>query len=499
MFKKVLMTIGLLLMANIVLAQGTIRGTVIDQKTKEPVPFANVVAKQDGKQIKGTQTDFEGNFTIRPLDVGKYDIQVSYVGYNTYTREEFQVKATGVSVCNIELTVGSTTLETVEIKDSRNPIIEIGSAEVGQTMSSDDIDRMPSTTIDGIVSAVGGVGYNDGGTSTARGESGMVTMTGGVRKRTGVNVPKEAIAEIKVVLGGTPASIGEAIGGTQIITLKPPSSKLMGMVKYETLLDYRLWNSLVVWLTGPLAKTSLKDENGNKTGERTFLGFRFTGSGTYTKFGYYRAKDGRYQVVNDDKVMEIENQPLVYDPVERTVNYSAEYLRASDFVTITRPNAKNYYSSKDRQADFGSYSIDLQAALDFRFSELTSLVLTGEYDYSYGPSTSLYYFPLNLHNAANGVSKVQNFSITADFTQRFKDPEPVSDPSNPDVKIEPAVSKVMYNISAMFNRYSTRSYNEKFGDDVFKYGHIATFNRTQTPSYEIRSDYKYRREFYLED
>ena len=66
MFKKVLMTIGLLLMANIVLAQGTIRGTVIDQKTKEPVPFANVVAKQDGKQIKGTQTDFEGNFTIRP-------------------------------------------------------------------------------------------------------------------------------------------------------------------------------------------------------------------------------------------------------------------------------------------------------------------------------------------------------------------------------------------------------------------------------------------------
>ena len=243
MFKKVLMTIGLLLMANIVLAQGTIRGTVIDQKTKEPVPFANVVAKQDGKQIKGTQTDFEGNFTIRPLDVGKYDIQVSYVGYNTYTREEFQVKATGVSVCNIELTVGSTTLETVEIKDSRNPIIEIGSAEVGQTMSSDDIDRMPSTTIDGIVSAVGGVGYNDGGTSTARGESGMVTMTGGVRKRTGVNVPKEAIAEIKVVLGGTPASIGEAIGGTQIITLKPPQSQFHGSLRYDTYLDYMLSNS----------------------------------------------------------------------------------------------------------------------------------------------------------------------------------------------------------------------------------------------------------------
>jgi hypothetical protein len=47
--------------------------------------------------------------------------------------------------------------------------------------------------------------------------------------------------------------------------------------------------------------------------------------------------------------------------------------------------------------------------------------------------------------------------ITADFTQRFKDPEPVKDESNPDAKSEPAVSKVMYNITAMYNRYTTKS------------------------------------------
>ena len=127
MFRKVLMTIGLLLMANIVLAQGTIKGTIIDPKTKEPVPFANVVAKQDGKQIKGTQTDMEGNFTIKPLPVGQYDIQASCVGYNTYTREGFNVKASGISPCNIELTQASKTLEVVEIKESKNPIIDIGS------------------------------------------------------------------------------------------------------------------------------------------------------------------------------------------------------------------------------------------------------------------------------------------------------------------------------------------------------------------------------------
>jgi len=494
MFRKVLLTIGLLLVTQAVaLAQGTIKGTITDESTGEPLISANVVIKQDGQLITGARTDFEGNYTIKGVQVGKYDIEVSYMGYQT-VKSEINVKATGFTVYNEKLgkSAGGKQLDVVVIKTNKVPVIEIGAPESGTRLSSEDIGRMPSNSVDGIVAAVAGVGYSDGGTGTARGEEGMVTQVGGVRTRTGVNVPKEAIAEIQVVLGGTPANIGEAIGGTQIITLKPPSNKFMGLVKYETYLDYRLNNSLVVWLTGPVAKAALKDESGNKTGTRTLIGFRFTGTGSYSKFGYYRPKDGRYLVVNDEKVMEIENSPIDYDPVEGTVNYTAQHLRTSDFVEIKRPNARNYYANKDRQADFGSYSIALQGALDFRFTELTSLVLTGEYDYSYGPNTSLAYFPLNLHNAANGVSKTHNMSITADFTQRFKDPEPVADESNPDAKSEPVVSKVMYNITAMYNRYTTKSYNEQFGDDLFKYGHIATFYRTQTPSYEIRTDYEYQ-------
>ena len=494
MFRKVLLTIGLLLATQVVaLAQGTIKGVITDESNGEPLISANVVIKQDGQLVTGARTDLDGNYTIKGVQVGKYDIEVSYVGYQT-VKSEIQVKATGFTVYNQKLgkTAGGKQLKEVKIVTNKVPVIEIGAPESGTRLSADDIGRMPSNSVDGIVAAVAGVGYSDGGSGTARGEDNMVTQVGNVRTRTGVNVPKEAIAEIQVVLGGTPANIGEAIGGTQIITLKPPSNKFMGLVKYETYLDYRLSNSLVVWLTGPLARTALKDDEGNKTGTRTLIGFRFTGTGSYSKFGYYRPKDGRYMVVNDEKVMEIEANPIDYDPVQGTVNYTAQQLRASDFVEIKRPNAKNYYASKDRQADFGSYSIALQGALDFRFTELTSLVLTGEYDYSYGPNTSLAYFPLNLHNAANGVNKTTNMVITADFTQRFKDPEPVKDESNPDAKSEPAVSKVMYNITAMYNRYTTKSYNEQFGDDLFKYGHIATFYRTQSPSYEIKTDYEYQ-------
>ena len=384
------MTIGLLLMANLALAQGTIKGTIIDQKTKEPVAFANVVAMQDGKQIKGAQTDMDGKFTLAPLNVGNYDIKASCVGYNTYTREGFTVKASGISPCNIELSSAATTLEVVEIKESKNPIIDIGSAETGQRMSADDIAHMPGTSVDAIVAAVGGVGYSDGGTSTARGEEGMVTMTGGVRKRTGVNVPKEAIAEIQVILGGTPASIGEAIGGTQIITLKPPTSQLHGGVRYETILNYRMYNTLVAYLMGPVIKQSIKDENGNVTGDRALVGFRLTLDGRYSNNSFYRPKGYRYMVVRDDLVRQYEQSPINYDPVTGTVNYSAESgLYRDAFVEIKNLTKKDFGGDASRVPNTRSYSIASQLAFDVRFSDYATLNITGDFSFSYGPNTGL--------------------------------------------------------------------------------------------------------------
>ena len=39
------------------LAQGTMKGTITDKKTNEPLPFVNVIVKQDGKQVHGGTTD----------------------------------------------------------------------------------------------------------------------------------------------------------------------------------------------------------------------------------------------------------------------------------------------------------------------------------------------------------------------------------------------------------------------------------------------------------
>ena len=166
----------------------SITGTIIDIQTQEPLPFVNVVVKYGNGTVKGTTTDLDGNFALRGVPAGEYTIIVSSVGYGKL-EQRITVPSNGARVLNIAMSPTASKLEEVQILESKVPVIEIGAPESGARMSADDIAHMPGTSVESIVASVGGVGY-------ARGENGMVTMQGGVRKRTGVNVPKEAIAEI---------------------------------------------------------------------------------------------------------------------------------------------------------------------------------------------------------------------------------------------------------------------------------------------------------------
>ncbi len=66
----------------------SVRGTVIDNASNFPLPFTNIVIQNINK---GTTTDSLGNFTLQNITVGRYNIQVSRVGYEPYILKEIQV------------------------------------------------------------------------------------------------------------------------------------------------------------------------------------------------------------------------------------------------------------------------------------------------------------------------------------------------------------------------------------------------------------------------
>ncbi len=64
-------------LSNLVVAQITISGEVIDISTKEPLPFLNVFSE---KTKKGVQTDENGEFKIKVISLGEM-LTFSYLGY----------------------------------------------------------------------------------------------------------------------------------------------------------------------------------------------------------------------------------------------------------------------------------------------------------------------------------------------------------------------------------------------------------------------------------
>lgn len=458
MLRKLFFTVGLLLATSLMLySQGVLVGTITDAKTKEPLPYVNVIVKQNGEMKGGAQTDFNGDYQIKPLQPGEYDIEASYMGYQTVIRTGVKVVASGFSMGgSIELKPKTEVLEAVVVEEYAIPLIEQGSSESGKRISAEDLDNMTANTVDGIIASVGGITDNEGGAGSARGESNMVTYVNGVPKKGSVNLPKQAISEIQVTLGGTPASIGEAIGGSTNITLKPPQNKMEGFVQYQTseFLDTRGYHRGDFYFTGPLyTKTN------DLGAKRSVIGYRLSGFVNYTADAYIRPKDRRYYMVKDNVLETLKTKPLVYDPANGSVNYAAEFLTLNDFERV------------GRKSDLWSTGIYLEGGLNFSFSQNSTLQINAEYTNSLGMSGSVSNMLLNNYN--NSESKGNSFQVMGDFTQKIP-----GDTSS-------FINNIIFNLTASYSRSYSELYNKDHGDNLFRYGHVGTFDRLFKNTYEL--------------
>ena len=78
---------------------GTVTGSVSDSETNEPLPGVNVVVKNT---TKGTNTDFDGNFSIEGVSSG--DVLVfSYIGYKS---QEISVGDSSPTTCIFNFALG---------------------------------------------------------------------------------------------------------------------------------------------------------------------------------------------------------------------------------------------------------------------------------------------------------------------------------------------------------------------------------------------------------
>lgn len=115
--KKKILFLFLTVAFQAAFAQSAISGLVMDGDFNEPLAFANVIVREKGQTETnlGSITDFEGRYSIIVKSEGFYEVEFSYLGYETKVISDVKVGANDEVQVNVTLNPSSNQLEEVVI------------------------------------------------------------------------------------------------------------------------------------------------------------------------------------------------------------------------------------------------------------------------------------------------------------------------------------------------------------------------------------------------
>ena len=223
---KYLLNVLLLMAIPSIFAQNTLKGSVADRKTGEPIIFANIYLPL---LEKGATTDFAGRFKLSNIPNGTYAIVVSIIGYETFSQN---VIFPSKDDLNLKLIPSAIEMEEIIISTPFHKLQSENVMKVERETIADLKARGAVTLADGITSIAGVESITTGvsiGKPVIRGLSSnrVLVYTQGVRLENqqfgdehGLGLSDAGIESIEVIKG--PASLlygSDALGG--VLYLNP--------------------------------------------------------------------------------------------------------------------------------------------------------------------------------------------------------------------------------------------------------------------------------------
>lgn len=482
MLRKLLFTLSIavcaVLSVSAQVGQGSIKGLISNGENGEPIPFANVTLMNGSDQVLGTTTDFDGKYTLKPIPPGSYDLQVSYVGFQTKRIAGITVSSDKITKQNVKLTQG-VELKTVEVIEYKKPLIELDKTTSEETKTREEIERMAvRSAIDVAKTAGNGVVSRDNGSNTLnmRGGRGSnnVTFIDGIKVIGSTSLPKSAIEEVTVKTGGLSAQYGDVTGGVTSITTRGALKEYFGNVEILTSgfkadednvigLDNYGYNLFGFSAGGPII--TKKDEKGNI--KDAPLGFLITGE--YRTILNPRPSAVQLYKVKDNVQQEIESDPLFTDGINPGVFKKAEFLTADDFEEI------------DFQRNVESKRLVLNGKIDIKLNDLSAIAVGGTFDQAVGNSDSRNFQLYNYYNNPQTTSNSIRGYVR--YTQRFENAE--LEEGQDDNSL---VKNAFFSVQADFSRSTSEQGDENHGDDFFRYGYIGKFDAITEPSYSFETN-----------
>jgi outer membrane receptor protein involved in Fe transport len=462
--------IMLLCLPGIALAQGSgIKGNLVDEKGNAIVN-ANVLVSEGGIPKGRDLTDFDGNYSVKPLSGGRYDVKFSYLGRdltitNVVLAADQTVTVNGRLSTSNEAIKGGKGVTVTAVRSYVPPIIDPENPGGRSVKTAEQIEKAPTRNTSDIASLSTQVyqGGNGTGLSIGGGRgSGTKYVVDGVQLPPGasnyVNQAPGSVETITTFSSGIPARYGDASGGLVTITTKGATSRTMGSLQYEHSVDGYNSNQLTLNLSGPLLRK--KDSFGNR---RPIVGYNITADGIYTEDSDPSFTPNYY--ATEETIQQVSNQPLVVIQDNGNVrsDFATNYLRDSNFTT----------SKKRKNADF--YRGQLAGKLDFNLSENISVRVGASYFATdanvFDRRQSFFAYDDN----GKQLSKTGRGYIR--FTQKFGNKG-----GSDDLK-ENAITNAFYTVQADYQKDYTTTQDKRHGHNTFDYGYVGKFEELYTPDY----------------
>jgi outer membrane receptor protein involved in Fe transport len=466
MLRKIYLIAALVLTSSLAMAQsGTLKGVITDAMSGESIPFANIVIEKNGNQSGGTTTDFDGNYTIKPVEPGTYTIKATFVGYGTVEVTGVIISANKITFQDVKLQQGVAIGE-VKVIAYKKPLLDQDNLS-GETKTAEEIVALPTRNVASVAASTAGIYQRDEGDGVnVRGSRSDATeyYVDGIKVRGSLGVPTSGIEQITVITGGVPAQYGDATGGIISITTKGPSNKLFGGIEFESssLFDSYNYNLLGFSLSGPI----LKKRNSDGSKGSSLIGYFLSGE--------FRSVDdtdpsaiGRWKV--KDKVL----ADLQANPFKIAPNASAGFLSRSEFLD------KNDFENVQAKLNANEKRFNISGKLDLKPSNNTFLSLGGSYYARESRDFSGWRSMFSWDN--NRQSTQHTYRVFAKLVQKFGSDEDNEDESSATIK------NAFFTIQGNYtnNKYTYVDADHK--EDLFNYGYIGQFVTSKAPIYGFGS------------
>jgi hypothetical protein len=451
--KYIPITFSILLISGLAHAQfADIRGVVIGEDG--PLVGAQIILTKDGVRVKALVTNPEGEFVMADLSSGDYQLTAKYIGLDTF-RESLYLEAGQSLYKKLELTTG------VEVKKI---IVVRSGPKTNETrpFKPQDFIKGPYNNVldlignDPLLTTRGGkIQF-----STARPEQTSIVKDN-VSQIGPIQPTFFNLGQVKVLSVGVPAMYGDFVGGviefTSVDRLDTTSVSHV-MLRSSSLFNAYHQNALETFWYKPL----IVDDGQTKLGI------------THSLFAEYQ-KDPNPSAVDlytlkESSRSELTNNPFVTFPggLESTLPNS---FSEEDFEhQKARPNASLY---------------NVYSSLRASWKPNENVTLSVEPSYQFRRQQQFSFSNSLLNSAHNPVTTSHTAKLNAQISHTLKRPYNSKGEYTYDSSL---ISKVGYIIIADYQRFNTETADPTYGDRVFDYGYIGSFQGQGQDMYEIQED-----------